>query len=103
MIAMPADSPQTVANLQKERLESAGTSTCHRDATHSRTAADDDRSTITLSGDSQEINSTLDMISIFDVDMMRGKSVVAVSVCASPEVIASDLRSIFGFRQGRQY
>ena len=59
-------------------------------------AVDDDRNTMTLSGSSQEINGILDMIAIFDVDMMRGKPVVSVTVSASPDAIAADLRKVFG-------
>ncbi|WFU66682.1 type II secretion system secretin GspD [Bradyrhizobium brasilense] len=63
-------------------------------------SVDDERNTITLAGDSQEIASILNTVSIFDVDMMKGKSVQGVAVRAPPEAIVADLKAIFGTDKG---
>jgi general secretion pathway protein D len=58
--------------------------------------ADDARNTISLSGNSQDIASMLDAISIFDVDVMKGMSFAMVPVKTSqPQVIAEELRGVF--------
>lgn len=63
-------------------------------------ATDDERNTITLSGDGQDIDTVLRTISIFDVDIMKGKSVLAVTVRAPPDAIVADLKGIFGADKG---
>lgn len=57
---------------------------------------DSARNTIMLSGNTQEIASMLDAISIFDVDVMRGMSFALVPVKTSqPDAIADELKSVF--------
>lgn len=58
---------------------------------------DDSRNVLTLSGTSQEIANVLDMIAIFDVDVMQGMSFAVVPVrAAQPDAIAEELRNVFG-------
>ncbi len=59
--------------------------------------SDDARQTITLSGSEEEIAGTLDAISIFDVDVMKGMSFAIVPVKTSqPAAIADELKKVFG-------
>jgi general secretion pathway protein D len=59
--------------------------------------ADDARNTLTLSGTAADVGAMLDAVSVFDVDVMQGMSVVSVPVRAgTPDAIADDLRAIFG-------
>lgn len=58
--------------------------------------ADDGRNILALKGSPGEINSMLDTIAVFDVDVMRGMSFAVVPVkSAQPEKLASDLKAIF--------
>jgi general secretion pathway protein D len=58
---------------------------------------DEARNLITLSGSEQEIAGTLDTISLFDVDVMKGMSFAIIPVATSqPEIIADELRNVFG-------
>ena len=59
--------------------------------------ADDQRRTLTLSGDPQEIAALEDAIALFDVDTMRGMSFAVVPVTsADPDALVEDLRKVFG-------
>ena len=59
-------------------------------------SADNARNTITLSGNSQDIATMMDAISVFDIDVMKGMSFALVPVKTSqPQVIAEELRSVF--------
>lgn len=58
--------------------------------------ADDARSILALKGSPAEIDSMLDSISIFDVDVMRGMSFAVVPVKTSqPEKMVDELKAIF--------
>lgn len=58
--------------------------------------ADDARNIIALKGSPGEIDSMLDTISIFDVDVMRGMSFAVVPVkTAQPEKLADELKAVF--------
>jgi general secretion pathway protein D len=58
--------------------------------------ADDTRNILALKGSPGEIDSMLDSISIFDVDVMRGMSFAVVPVKTSqPEKMADELKAIF--------
>lgn len=58
--------------------------------------ADDERHTITLAGNRQEIANMMDAIGIFDVDTMKGMSFALVPVKSSqPTTIAEELRTVF--------
>jgi len=64
-------------------------------------SADDDRNTITLSGNAQDLSGILDMISVFDVDTMKGMSFAIIPVqAAQPDDIADELRKVFGSDKG---
>jgi general secretion pathway protein D len=57
---------------------------------------DEARNLITLSGSEQEIAGTLDTISLFDVDVMKGMSFAIIPVATSqPDAIADELRNVF--------
>ena len=59
--------------------------------------ADDARNTLTLSGTASDVTAMLDAVSVFDVDVMRGMSVLSVPVRAGqPDAVADEVRSIFG-------
>jgi general secretion pathway protein D len=59
--------------------------------------ADEARNTLTLSGTESDVAAMLDAISVFDVDIMNGMSVVSVPVRATqPDAIVDELRAIFG-------
>lgn len=59
--------------------------------------ADEARNTLTLSGTDSDVSAMLDAISMFDIDIMNGMSVVAVPVRATqPDAIVDELRAIFG-------
>jgi general secretion pathway protein D len=58
--------------------------------------ADDARNTLTITGTGQEIGSLLNVISIFDVDVMKGMSFAIIPVrSVQPEAIVDDLRTVF--------
>lgn len=58
---------------------------------------DDARNTITLSGNSTDISTSLDSIALFDVDVMKGMSFAFFPVATSqPDAIVDELRTIFG-------
>jgi general secretion pathway protein D len=58
--------------------------------------ADDARNILALKGSPAEIDSMLDSISIFDVDVMRGMSFAVVPVkTAQPEKMVDELKAIF--------
>ena len=58
--------------------------------------ADDSRNILALKGSPAEIDSMLDSISIFDVDVMRGMSFAVVPVkTAQPEKMVDELKAIF--------
>lgn len=58
--------------------------------------ADDARNILALKGSPAEIDSMLDLISIFDVDVMRGMSFAVVPVKTSqPEKMVDELKAIF--------
>ena len=58
--------------------------------------ADDARNILALKGSPGEIDSMLDTISIFDVDVMRGMSFAVVPVkTAQPEKLADELKAVF--------
>jgi general secretion pathway protein D len=58
--------------------------------------ADSARNTITLSGNSQDIATMMDAVSVFDIDVMKGMSFALVPVNTSqPQVIADQLRGVF--------
>src|SRR5690242_4600528 len=58
--------------------------------------ADDARNILGLKGSPPEIESMLDTISIFDVDVMRGMSFAVVPVKSpQPEKLADELRAVF--------
>jgi general secretion pathway protein D len=58
--------------------------------------ADPARNTISLTGNSQEIASMLEAVSIFDVDIMKGMSFAIVPVeTSAPSVIADELKQVF--------
>jgi len=58
--------------------------------------ADDARNIIALKGSPGEIDSMLDTISIFDVDVMRGMSFAVVPVkTAQPNKLADELKAVF--------
>lgn len=58
--------------------------------------ADDARNILALKGSPAEIDSMLDSVSIFDVDVMRGMSFAVVPVKTSqPEKMVEELKSIF--------
>ncbi|MES5484935.1 type II secretion system secretin GspD [Bradyrhizobium sp. INPA03-11B] len=58
---------------------------------------DDARNLITLSGSDREIANTLDAISLFDVDVMKGMSFAIFPVSSSqPDAIVDELRNVFG-------
>lgn len=64
-------------------------------------AIDDSRNTMTLAGTGGEISSILEMVAIFDIDVMRGMSVAIVPVStAQPDAIADDVRTVFGSGKG---
>jgi general secretion pathway protein D len=57
---------------------------------------DETRNNMTLSGNSQDIATMLDTISVFDVDFMKGMSFALVPVKTSaPDVIADQLKTVF--------
>jgi general secretion pathway protein D len=57
---------------------------------------DEARNLITLSGSEQEIAGTIDAISLFDVDVMKGMSFAIIPVATSqPDAIADELRNVF--------
>jgi general secretion pathway protein D len=59
--------------------------------------ADDARRTLTLSGTQQDLATLEDVITMFDVDTMRGMSFALVPVkSADADVLAEDLRHVFG-------
>jgi general secretion pathway protein D len=58
--------------------------------------ADDARNILALKGSPAEIDSMLDTVSIFDVDVMRGMSFAFVPVkTAQPEKLADELKAVF--------
>lgn len=58
--------------------------------------ADDARNIIALKGSQAEIDSMLDSISIFDVDVMKGMSFAVVPVkAAQPEKMVDELKAVF--------
>jgi general secretion pathway protein D len=58
--------------------------------------ADDARNILALKGSPGEIDSMLDTISIFDIDVMRGMSFAVVPVkTAQPEKLADELKAVF--------
>jgi general secretion pathway protein D len=58
--------------------------------------ADDSRNILALKGSPAEIDSMLDSISIFDVDVMRGMSFAVVPVKTSqPEKMVDELKAVF--------
>ena len=58
--------------------------------------ADDARNILALKGSPAEIDSMLDLISIFDVDVMRGMSFAVVPVkTAQPEKMVDELKALF--------
>jgi general secretion pathway protein D len=58
--------------------------------------ADDARNILALKGSPAEIDSMLDTVSIFDVDIMRGMSFAFVPVkTAQPEKLADELKAVF--------
>ena len=58
--------------------------------------ADDARNILALKGSPAEIDSMLDTVSIFDVDVMRGMSFAVVPVkTAQPEKLADELKAVF--------
>lgn len=58
--------------------------------------ADDARNIIALKGSQAEIDSMLDSVSIFDVDVMKGMSFAVVPVkAAQPEKMVDELKSVF--------
>lgn len=58
--------------------------------------ADDARNIIALKGSQAEIDSMLDSVSIFDVDVMKGMSFAVVPVkAAQPEKMVDELRAVF--------
>ncbi|HEY8072041.1 MAG TPA: type II secretion system secretin GspD [Methylocystis sp.] len=59
--------------------------------------ADDARHTLTLSGTQQDLATLEDVITMFDVDTMRGMSFALVPVkSADADALAEDLRHVFG-------
>lgn len=59
--------------------------------------ADDSRSIIAIKGSPAEIDSMLDTISVFDVDVMRGMSFAVVPVKSpQPEKMVEELKAVFG-------
>src|SRR6202000_2249987 len=58
--------------------------------------SDDTRNIIALKGSPGEIDSMLDTIAIFDVDVMRGMSFAVVPVQTSqPEKLVDELKAVF--------
>ncbi|HET9715108.1 MAG TPA: type II secretion system secretin GspD [Pseudolabrys sp.] len=58
--------------------------------------SDDARNLITLSGNRQEIATMMEVITLFDVDVMKGMSFALIPVnTLRPEAIASELKTIF--------
>lgn len=62
---------------------------------------DPDRGLLLLSGRASAINAAIDALNLFDVDVMRGKSVALVSLqAADPTDVVEELRAIFETQEG---
>ncbi|MDX8355267.1 type II secretion system secretin GspD [Cognatiyoonia sp. IB215182] len=62
---------------------------------------DQDRSLLLLSGRAGAMNAAIDALNLFDVDVMRGKSIALVSLqAADPNDVVEELRAIFESREG---
>ena len=62
---------------------------------------DQDRSLLLLSGRASALNAAIDALNLFDVDVMRGKSIALVNLeAADPNDIVEELRAIFESRDG---
>ncbi|SMX38164.1 type II secretion system secretin GspD [Octadecabacter ascidiaceicola] len=63
--------------------------------------ADSDRNLILLSGSAGQLESAMDALNLFDVDVMRGKSIAIVRLeAADPSAVVEELEAIFGARNG---
>lgn len=62
---------------------------------------DEGRSLLLLSGEVGALNGAIDALNLFDVDVMRGKSIALVSLeAADPNDVVEELRAIFETREG---
>jgi len=62
---------------------------------------DSDRNLILLSGSAGQLESAIDALNLFDVDVMRGKSIAVVSLeAADPSDVVEELEAIFGAQEG---
>ena len=62
---------------------------------------DRDRGLLLLSGRATAINAAIDALNLFDVDVMRGKSIALIGLqAADPSDVVDELRAIFESREG---
>lgn len=62
---------------------------------------DEDRSLLLMSGQPSALNAAIDALNLFDVDVMRGKSIALVGLqAADPNDVVEELRAIFESREG---
>lgn len=62
---------------------------------------DQDRNLVLLSGRSAAIAAAIDALNLFDVDVMRGKSIALVDLqAANPEDVVTELQAIFAAQEG---
>jgi general secretion pathway protein D len=66
-----------------------------------KVVAEQQRNLLLLSGTSEQIESALDALNLFDVDVLQGKSVAIVSLkAAEPEAVVEELTRIFEAEEG---
>ncbi|WP_207209221.1 type II secretion system secretin GspD [Loktanella sp. IMCC34160] len=66
-----------------------------------RVVPDQNRNLLLLSGGAAQLNAAVDALNLFDVDVMRGKSIALVTLeAADPEDVVEELKAIFEAREG---